>query len=156
MAGIDIGSLQVRIEAHVNALTRNLSVLTRNTTRAIVNRLATSTPVDTGDAVSNWQVSLNGPPTTRLPPYFPGNAGSTRGENARAMLIAARAVIPNFYVGKGDILYIGNTAPHIEKLNKGSSTQAPAGFVEAAILAGSQHVRSSAPIITGKYTDDVS
>lgn len=156
MAGIDIGDLQVRIEARVDALTKNLSVLTRNTTRAIINRLAIATPVDTGEAVSNWQVSLAGPQTAHLPPYVPGEKGSTRIDNQRAMLRAARAIIPGFFVAKGQILYIGNGAPHIEKLNQGSSSQAPAGFVESAIQAGSEYVRSSAPIITGKYIDDVS
>ncbi len=156
MAGIDIGSLQVRIEARTDALMRNVSVLTRNTMRAIINRLAVSTPVDKGDAVSNWQVSLSGPPVTRLPAYFPGNAGSTKGENARAMLVANRAIIPGFYAGKGQIMYLGNPVDYIDELNRGSSTQAPAGFVESAILAGSEYVRSAAPIITGKFTDDVS
>ena len=155
MAGLDIGSLQVRIEAHTNALMKNVSVLTRNTARAILNRLATSTPVDEGTAVSNWQVSLSGPQFSRLPAYFPGNAGSTKGENARAMLQAARAVIPGFYAGKGETIYIGNPIPYIGKLNEGSSAQAPAGFVEAAILAGAEHVRSAAPIITGKFNDNV-
>lgn len=156
MAGLDIGSLQVRIEARTDALMKNVSVLTRNTARAILNRLAVSTPVDEGVAISNWQVSLSGPPVTRLPAYFPGNAGSTKGENARAMLQTARAIIPGFYAGKNETLYIGNPIPYIAQLNQGSSAQAPAGFVETAILAGSEHVRSAAPIITGKFIDDVS
>jgi hypothetical protein len=154
MAGIDIGDLEVRITAHVDALMKNLSVLTRNTTRAIINRLAVATPADTGEAVSNWQVSLSGAPTSRLPPYFPGTKGSTKQANARAMLQNARAIIPGFYVARGEIIYLKNTAPYIDRLNAGSSTQAPAGFVESAILAGSAYVKSAAPIITGSYTDD--
>ena len=156
MANVDIGTLQVRVEARVDALTKNLSVLTRNTTRAILNRLAQSTPADTSEAVSNWQVSLNGPPSQRLEPYYPGVGGSTKQASARAMLLTARAIIPQFYVAKGQTLYLGNTAPYIKRLNDGYSKQAPKGFVEAAVLAGSEYIRSAAPIISGKYNDDVS
>lgn len=154
MARLEIGALEIAMKAHAEALTKNVNVLTRNTARAILNRLSVSTPVDTGEAVSNWQVALNGPPANPLPPYVPGEGGSTRSMNAKAMLQTARSIIPKFYAVNGDTLFIGNTAPYIERLNKGSSTQAPAGFVEDAILAGAAHVRSAAPIISGKFNEN--
>lgn len=100
--------------------------------RAVIRELLQSTPVDTSRALSNWQVgaSVSGP----IDAYSVGSAGSTRAASlSSAMAEAERAI----KAGKlSNALVIFNSVPYIRKLNEGSSSQAPAGFVERAILAG--------------------
>lgn len=101
-----------------------------NLTLVILKDLLNNTPVDTSQAISNWQVSLTGPITTQIPPYIAGQKGSTKNVaianaigQAAGILIARR---------RGQPIYIGNALPYIRLLNQGSSAQAPAGFIDAA------------------------
>lgn len=153
MTSISMGELEIKMKAHAEALQRNVNVLTRNTMRAIINRLARSTPVDTSEAVSNWQVTLGAPAQGVIPPYYPGEGGNTKALSAAAMLAANRAVIRKFYAADGDTLFLTNNVRQLVFLNQGSSKQAPAGFVEAAVQDGSAYVRSADPIISGSYFD---
>lgn len=100
----------------------------------IVTRLANITPVDTSRAISNWQVTIGQPSNFSLFPYYPGNFGSTEHASAQATIDAARQVL----VGKrpGQTIFIVNNLDYIQRLNEGSSKQAPAGFVEQAVLLG--------------------
>jgi hypothetical protein len=108
--------------------------------------LVNVTPVDTGAALSNWQVSLNEPVPETLPPYAPSQRGKmvagswthtidpsvTREANIPPTLEAARARL--LEKQPGDAIHLQNWVPYIVKLNNGSSQQAPAGFVERAQL----------------------
>lgn len=99
---------------------------------AIVVELATDTPVDTSEAISNWQVALSAPVAHDIPPWQPGFAGSTYTYSRNATIAAAKRQLK---VKKpGEKIYISNLAAHIIALNQGSSKQAPAGFIEAAII----------------------
>jgi hypothetical protein len=100
-----------------------------------------NTPVDTGEARSNWQTSVGSPAAIPRGPYAPGSKGSTGAANsaaAKAQNVAAVAA-----AGPGDSIHIVNTAKHIAKLNAGSSLQAPAGFVEKAVLDGIMAIKGS-------------
>lgn len=117
---------------------------------AIVIDLAYSTPADVGEAISNWQVTLDGEATTILPAYFPSPKGRTRKGvwahtvdpvqtaqfNAPATIDAARAVLRT--KAPGQIIFITNNLDYIRLLDQGSSDQAPAGFVERARIIGEQ------------------
>lgn len=107
-------------------------------TLSIVRALVNSTPVDTSQALSNWRVG--GGVQGYIPPHYPGFAGSTRGASAAAAIAAAEDAI-NAARG-AQRLVIFNSVPYIRRLNEGSSAQAPAGFVEAAILLGKLEARS--------------
>ncbi len=54
----------------------------------IVGDLAYKTPVDTSQALSNWQVTLDAPANGKIGPHFPG-VGSVRAEHDNAALQAA-------------------------------------------------------------------
>ncbi len=82
-----------------------------------------ATPRDTGRAASNWLPSLNIPITSAR--EGAGGVGSALGE---AIGVISEAKL-------GDAIYFTNNLPYIGVLNDGSSTQAPAGFVEKAALA---------------------
>jgi hypothetical protein len=102
-----------------------------------------ATPVDTGRARSNWQVSANSPITTTREPYSPGSQlGKGEGANARAALQQGQQVIANYKGGTPDAaIYIANNLAYIGRLNAGSSKQAPAAFVETAVMQGANAVR---------------
>jgi hypothetical protein len=53
-------------------------------------------------------------------------------ESASIAIGDARGILTNKKPGQS--IYVQNNASYIKRLNEGSSTQAPAGFVEAAIL----------------------
>lgn len=94
--------------------------------------LVTRTPVDTSEALSNWQVSLNSPIDSAIEAYFPGEKGDTQSESARAAHDKGRIVLQTKRVG--NTVYISNLAEHIVNLNGGTSAQAPSAFVELSIL----------------------
>ena len=76
------------------------------------------TPVATGHARANWVPSVT-------QPY----SGETSGEGAHA---AGLAEVLAYQLSDGAI-YISNSAGYVPRLNRGSSKQAPALFIEAVI-----------------------
>lgn len=121
--------LPVRIDRAANTLAKQV-------TQAIGSDAIDHTPVDTSEAESNWQASLNGPPTFPLPPIYEGERGSTAAQSAKA----AKDHIKRTLAEKqpGEKVYLCNVAEHIVDLNNGTSKQEPAGFVERAELKGSR------------------
>lgn len=107
---------------------------------SIVNDLVWKTPVDTSNALSNWQVSIGQPINVEIDPYVPGYLGYTAAASANAALLVAKQVLNK--VKPGERVYIVNNAPYISNLNNGSSKQEPAGFVERAILLGRLEITS--------------
>ena len=122
-------SRTLRIKEDIDELI-NRSVV--NLTIEILRDLLNNTPVDTGQAISNWQVSLRGPITTQIASYAPGQQGSTKS------LVIANAI--GEAVGilaarrSGQVIYLGNALPYIARLNQGWSAQAPAGFIDSAFM----------------------
>ncbi len=80
------------------------------------------TPVDTGWARSNWLVNLAVPPA--------GTLGSRDAVQTHPSPLAAML---SYKLRFGQV-YMSNNVPYITRLNDGYSKQAPAGFVQAAIL----------------------
>lgn len=122
----------------------NADALVRKVALAVDSTVVLATPVDTGQARSNWQVSLDQPEQNTIPPYDPGSQGSSAQNNANAAINQGKQVIAS-YKGGVDIC-IANNLDYIDDLNNGKSLQAPAGFVEEAVLAGVAMIQSSGPI----------
>ncbi len=131
--------LAVSLERRVAKLDQQASDAAVQVALTVLGDLVYITPVDTSQALSNWQVNLNDPASDKIPPYYPGEQGSTQRASAQAALQAARAVLR----GKkpGDTIYLSNVLPYIKRLNNGYSAQAPAGFVERAVLLGRKQAR---------------
>ena len=98
--------------------------------------ITSATPVATGYARSGWTPTTEGTPDRSRDPAPTDNAaaraaaGRRFAENtARANRIAASYVLTNGRV------YLTNGVPYVVFLNEGSSSQAPARFVERAIAA---------------------
>jgi hypothetical protein len=115
--------------------------LTKYVAYKTLEYLVEVTPVDTSKAESNWRIALGGTSwgATPIPAYVLGSGGSSREASARAALAAGKAALKGAVAGKP--IAVINVVPYIERLNAGSSTQAPAGFVERAVLVGKQAVK---------------
>ncbi len=119
---------------------------------SILNDLVQVTPVDVGTALSNWQLTLDSPALGVLPAFVPSPRGSvkqgkwthvidpivTAQNNLPRVLQEANLVLAGRIPGQP--IFITNNLPYIQRLNDGDSTQAPAGFVDRAIILGRQAV----------------
>lgn len=116
---------------------------------AIMANLIATTPVLTGFARTNWVPTFDGP--------FVGLAGTKREARSGILdtgpqgsgLTAIVSQLPGggrlkkkvglgFRPGKS--IFITNNVTYIQKLNAGSSTKAPAGFVQMAIADAQKRV----------------
>lgn len=130
--------LSKKMERLSRAIPVNVKRGLKETVLVIDQALVTSTPVDTGRARANWIVGT-GPSTAAIDAYFPGKGGATAAANAEAALQQARDFLDGADVS---VIYISNNLEYIQYLNEGSSAQAPAGFIEAAVDAGIAHVKT--------------
>lgn len=96
----------------------------------IDSALVLTTPVDTGRARSNWQVSIG---KTAFGTVDQLMSPSEAIGNAKAELSKLR--------DSDDKIHITNNLPYIQRLNEGWSPQQPAGFVDQAVMTvvGSIH-----------------
>lgn len=108
--------------------------------------LTMNTPIETGQARANWQAVIGSPPGLFIGLYGPTSdprdlaRAPPQAVDWQSYAASAEAVIARFQTG--EVLYIYSNLPYIELLNDGHSKQAPAGFVEAAIMTASAAVRS--------------
>ena len=128
---LDLAKRMDRLPDKIEKGANNIAI---KVVKAIDRDVVPHTPVDTTEAVSNWQAELNGKPSFPLPAIFPGIAGST----APASREAAIAHVDRTLAMKepGNSVYLSNMVPHIVPLNNGTSKQEPKGFVERAVLIG--------------------
>lgn len=134
---------------HSVTVGKNAALIVKEVARKVSETVIDKTPVDTGAAISNWQAAVGGPATGTLSAYAPGSKGNTRSANTSAAKAQNAAVIAAS--GPGAEIHITNNAPHIGKLNDGGSLQAPAGFVEDAVLEGLLAVVQAPQIISGRH-----
>lgn len=130
----DLLSLAVSLKRKAKAIDEAASKTAVDTAMAIVGDLAYKTPVDTSQALSNWRVTLDSPATGTIAPHYPGLQGSSQRASAAETINAAKSVLANKKPGQA--IFITNNLPYIKRLNDGYSAQAPAGFVERAVLIG--------------------
>jgi hypothetical protein len=122
----------------------NADKLVRKVALKIDATVVLATPVDTGRARSNWQVELNKPAV-----------GTVEAMEAGAAINKGKDVISRYEGGTpGASINITNNLPYIGRLNEGHSAQAPAGFVEEAVLVGISQVKGAKLLSrTGKTED---
>lgn len=143
----DLRQFAGRIRVMGKRLEENADALTRKTALAVDGAVVIATPVDEGRARSNWQVNLDGPAQGTIPAYEPGQEGSTGGANSRAAVEQGKSVIGQYKGGTGSAIHITNNLPYIKRLNDGWSGQAPAGFVEKAVLVGVAAVQGAGSLL---------
>lgn len=136
-----LSSLAKRARKIEAELPDRVNELTIDTTLQLAEQLAAiETPVDTSQALSNWQVGVGGAPRSFIPPHSPGKAGSSRATSASRVVALARSALSGRKVGQ--VIYLSNNAPYIRKLAyEGHSTQAPPGWVEGSVLLARKFIR---------------
>jgi hypothetical protein len=139
MAG-NLRDLAKQIRAMSPQVATLASEASKTAALAIITDLANVTPVDTSQAISNWRVDINQRPVLAINPYFPGKKGTTQAESIAATIEAAKLALAA--KKPGDTVWISNVLPYIGLLNDGSSSQAPAGFVERSLLIGRKVVEN--------------
>lgn len=107
----------------------------------MLKMLVEITPVDESTALSNWQVGVGRPVNSEVPPYVKGSKGSTAGASRSAAIAEGLERIKNSQPGQP--IYLSNLVPYIRRLNQGWSKQAPAGFVDRALMLGREIVRTA-------------
>lgn len=103
----------------------------------IDRELRRTTPVDTGHARRNW-----------IPSVGARNAVETQDNALRS---AGLQQVLAYSLSSGT-LWVANVVPYVEYLNYGSSQQAPAGFVEAALDRAITTVRTKLSV-KGSFID---
>lgn len=102
--------------------------------------LTKGTPVDTSKALSNWIVTQGGPNVGKIEAHFEGAFGSTRSESVEMTIADAKIALMEKKPGVP--IYITNNQDYIVKLNEGSSSQAPAGFVQRIVNANKRYAKT--------------
>lgn len=92
----------------------------------IFGDLVAETPIKTGRAMNNWNISVNIPDRTITD--VGGTEGAIESIKQSAALQALSELAPFSTV------YLSNSLPYIVDLNEGSSDQAPAYWVDRAIF----------------------
>ncbi len=115
-----------RMEALARGVTSNVADIKAKAAVAIGKKLVKTTPVDTALARSNWVASPNSPDHS---------VRSIRSESETVADITASVKgidsETEIHIANG-----GQKVPYLEKLDAGSSSQAPAGFVAESKSAG--------------------
>jgi hypothetical protein len=123
----------------VAALEKELARVVRETTLETTALLVEHTPVDTSFARSSWVPSIGQVvEVSLLPTDEKGSPGA-----AAAAQQQGQAQIISYQLGDGPV-FITNQTRYINRLNGGSSTQEPAGFVERAVAQGQQTAQERA------------
>ena len=116
----------------------------KNVAKAYLVTAADITPVDTGAAISNWQIGINASPSGVLPPHVPGKFRSTALENLNATIRAGTSIVDSSK--PRDVLHIVNNIHYIADLNSGTSSQAPSGMTAIAELVA-RRVPATAKVV---------
>jgi len=142
---VSLRDFSVRMRRRVREVEVGVDRIVRETALLCDRELVLTTPVDTGRARSNWQVSVGAAETEAIPAYSEGEGGSTGAANAQAALDQGRAAVAGR--GQGQTIFITNNLPYIGRLNDGYSAQAPAGFVQTAVQTAVEYVRNRARVL---------
>ena len=112
-----------RIRRRASQVEIGASQAIRATALVISQTVIGATPVDTGHARANWQVGIDAPITEEIDEEDQSGA-ATITKNAGTI----RAATPQ------KSIILSNNLPYINLLNDGTSSQAPPGFVQIAVL----------------------
>lgn len=115
------GSLLFVMQSLNQFTEKHVKILTLDVTANLIE----DTPRDTGWARSNWVPSIGR--------SFDSTVGSPEAVDQARQQQGVAEVITSYVLRKG-VVYVSNNVDYILPLNDGSSKQAPAGFVQSAVL----------------------
>lgn len=119
----------------------------RNSGISVVRSVVKATPVDTGLARSNWVANIGSPDLSERSVRAPSEVieearGALNETRIRAALTGSDTV--EIHIANG-----GEKVPYLDLLNRGSSRQAPAGFVKIALEEGGRAPLGRARLLRG-------
>lgn len=117
----------------------NVRIVVRKTAIELFRRVVLRTPVRTGRARGNWQVSIGTAAAREI----------DRADTSGQLVMAEIERVVNGWDGDKVAIYISNNLVYIERLEDGSSRQAPNGMVKATLREFPGVVASSARGIDG-------
>lgn len=123
----------VAIEAWCERAKKRMDRTARYLLVDMLTAVVTRTPVKRGWARGNWRIEINAMPIGVLATLDP--SGTIAISEGTAKIMGMKA---------GDVVYIGNNAPHIRALEYGHSAQAPAGMVRITVAEFRQRLMSAA------------
>ena len=133
MADKPFSALRPDLIHYAANLEYNSSQIMRRVALAADQALVLATPVDTGRARSNWQMSLYVPIDTVIEPYAYGAHGSTAAINVTLALQQAKDAVQAHV--SGVLIHLANNVEYMPALNAGHSAQAPALFIQKGVMA---------------------
>lgn len=142
MARTTMRGFKKRITEIAVGVEQNANATVRKTVITVASAVALRTPVDTGRARANWRTNIGGPLVAPVTTFPAGKKGSTGAAAAGQVINDATSKMEGYKRG-GVPVYISNNLPYIDRLNKGHSKQAPAGFIDAAVMAGLNAIRKA-------------
>ena len=114
-----------KIETNVNKVVIKLA-------GAALQTVVLATPVETGRARGAWITGINSAPTAQSERLDPSGVSAIASGKSK---IETRR--------QGQTIFISNNVDYIGFLNNGSSSQAPANFVEAAVRQAAAVVKTA-------------
>jgi hypothetical protein len=123
----NIGRLATRV-------VRNSDKTVKKVALAIDQTVVLATPVDKGRARANWIASLDKPAEGIADAFDKGGSQA---------IAAARATIDGYDGEINTEVHITNNLDYIGFLNDGSSSQAPAGFIQTGVRQGVAAVKGA-------------
>lgn len=119
-----LSQFAARMRQHGRNVERNTDRIVAEAAGIILQTVVLATPVDTGRARGGWLVGLGGPPSSQ---DLKDADGASTIANGRSKIAQRKA---------DQTIFLSNSVEYIDELNKGTSAQAPANFVEMSVLAG--------------------
>ena len=138
--GKNLLSLARKLEHKSKVINKKASEAAIMVAEKLVMTLASSTPVDTSQALSNWIVEINARPEDSIGPHFPGKFGSTQGMSLLETIAEAKRVLA--LKDPGETIYISNLLSYIRDLNDGTYPQHPVGWIEGAIFQARRELKT--------------
>lgn len=124
-------TLDVAVKKFAEKINLGIAAVVERLALDIFNRITERTPVDTGRARQSWQVTI-GEVGTFVPPSLGKGTGANKGKDTPPQNPVA--VFPtDINIDGKQPVFITSALVYMEKLENGSSTQAPAGMVRLAI-----------------------
>ena len=119
-----------QIRAIIRSLERVTERVITKISLDVTANLIETTPVDTGWARANWVPAIGQPFTASLEDVKPQPGDISLATSRQNQGTAS--VATGYRLSQGSV-FVSNNVPYIVRLNEGSSSQAPAAFVQRAI-----------------------
>lgn len=120
-------------------ITRQSTIL-YNVTWLMIEFLIDETPVDTGRAVSNWQIHHGANNPVEIEPYVPGEGGYTA-EPCRTAAKRVARIDLNKWDKRSD-LHIVNHVYYVPYINDGTSKYLGNFMIDRSIALGQAYIRA--------------